>query len=503
MPKAGRVSSSRDVRRILALVRLGLFGCVPLVIVAVLFGGRLLDVIVIAPFLALMALVMMAAGRLQHESAEDEYAALHDPVTELPNRILFHDRVAQAIALADRRGTTVAVLLLDLDRFKEVNDTLGHHHGDLLLHRVGRQLRGALRESDTAARLGGDEFGILLAEVSGPDGARAAAAKVRDAIAERIVLEGIGLEVEASVGIALYPHHAGEAESLMQHADVAMYAAKSAHTGVEVYSTEHYQYSVDRLELIADLRGAIRDGQLVLHFQPKANLSTGRVVGVEALVRWEHPRRGVLYPDEFLPSAEGTGLMKPLTQHVLECALAQCRAWHDLGMDLTVAVNLSTRNLLDLDLPDRIACLLEASGVSPAKLELEITESMIMTDPPRAKAVIARLRGLGVGLAIDDFGTGYSSLQWLTELPVTSLKVDKSFVLGMEESVRNSVIVRSTVQLGQNLGLNVVAEGVESQDAWDKLSALGCDEAQGYYLSRPCSPEALTRWMLESAHGRR
>jgi EAL domain-containing protein (putative c-di-GMP-specific phosphodiesterase class I) len=325
------------------------------------------------------------------------------------------------------------------------------------------------------------------------------AAKMAAAISRRFELDEVGLEVEASIGIALYPHHGDEPEILLQRADVAMYEAKRAHAGHKLYSAERDGYSLERLELIADLREAIGDGELVVHFQPKADLRTGAATGVEALVRWNHPRRGLLPPGEFLPSAEGTGLIRPLTLSVLETALWQIRAWRDDGFDMSVAVNLSTRNLLDLDLPERVHELLERCGVEPESLELEITESMIMSDPVRAKAVLDRLSDMGVRLAIDDFGTGYSSFHRLADLPVTTLKVDKSFVLKMDERERDAMIVKSTVQLAHNLGLNVVAEGVESAAIWRALAALGCHQAQGFYLSRPTTPELLTPWLREHA----
>jgi diguanylate cyclase (GGDEF)-like protein len=493
------VSLERDIGRTELVVRVGLLAFVPLAVLAGTAASRLAPFVILGAYVAVLAAIVVVSRRLRDHGTESEYLALHDPVTELPNRVLFHDRMAQAIALADRRGTTAAVLLMDLDRFKEVNDTLGHHNGDLLLTLVASRLREALRASDTVARLGGDEFAVLVPEVSGPEAALEVATKMAAAISRRFDLDEVGLEVEASIGIALYPHHGGEPEILLQRADVAMYEAKRARAGHKLYSAERDGYSLERLELIADLRGAIDNGELVVHFQPKADLRTGTAIGVEALVRWNHPRRGLLPPGEFLPSAEGTGLIRPLTLSVLESALAQIRAWRDDGFDLSVAVNLSTRNLLDLDLPERVHELLERTGVEPESLELEITESMIMSDPVRAKAVLDRLSEMGVGLAIDDFGTGYSSFHRLADLPVTTLKVDKSFVLKMDERERDAIIVKSTVQLAHNLGLNVVAEGVESAAVWRELAALGCHQAQGFYLSRPTTPELLTPWLREHA----
>jgi diguanylate cyclase (GGDEF)-like protein len=486
----------------IALARSGLLVAVGLAALAAFtaprpwFGAVALLALLYA---ALLSFVTRASRRLAVQASASEHAALHDPVTELPNRVLFHDRVHQAVALAARRNGNVAVLLLDLDRFKEINDTLGHHNGDLLLHTVGARVRESLRESDSVARLGGDEFAVLLADVDGPDGARLAAGRVREAVSERFELEGIGVEVEASVGIALFPEHGSDPEALLQRADVAMYAAKQAHCGLELYTEGVDAYSRDRLELIADLRRAIAQDEIVLHFQPKADLASGQVTGVEALVRWAHPERGFLYPDAFIPFAEHTGVMRPLTLHILDRALAQCRLWHDAGLELGVAVNISTRNLLDLTLPDELERLIALHGIAPEMIELEITETTIMADPPRAKVVLARLSELGVSLAVDDFGTGYTSLAWLRDLPVTTLKIDKSFVLNMGVDAGDSVIVRSTVQLGSNLGLRVVAEGVEDAAAWDELTALGCDLAQGYHLSRPQPAEVLSPWLLDRA----
>ncbi len=450
-------------------------------------------------YVMLAGWAVRASRRTRVHAAASEYAALHDHVTELPNRVLFHDRVHQATKLAAREGATLAVLMIDLDRFKEINDTLGHHNGDLLLCTVGARLTETLRAGDSVARLGGDEFAVLITDVRDREAAVEATARVRAAIAQRLELEGIGVEVEASVGIALYPEHGEDPETLLQHADVAMYTAKRAHSGHALYDDGVDRYSRANLELIADLRRGIDDEELVLHFQPKADLATGRVVGVEALVRWDHPERGFLYPDAFIPMAENTGLIRPLTLHVLDRALAQTRVWMQQGLDLTMAVNVSTRNLLDLTLPDEVETLLELHSVPASKLELEITETTIMADPPRAKAVLARLAAMGISLAVDDFGTGYTSLSWLRDLPLTTLKIDKSFVMRMATDEGDAKIVHSTVQLGCSLGLKVVAEGVEDEASWEQLVALGCNLAQGYYLSRPQPVEPLTEWLRTAA----
>ncbi len=446
-------------------------------------------------YTALFRIVAGASRALRHQAQVNEHQALHDALTDLPNRTLFHDRVGQAIASARREHLPVAVMIMDLDRFKEVNDTLGHSSGDELLEQVGVRLRAALRESDTVARLGGDEFGVLLPRVVDSAAAVAVARKLRKALEEPFTIHGLALQIEASVGIALYPEHGDDVHSLLQRADVAMYVAKEHPGGCEVYAKERDDYSPDRLTLLTELRRAIDVGELVLHYQPKADLKTGHVTGVEALVRWNHPQRGLVRPDEFIPLAQKTGVIVPLTFFVLNDALRQCRTWLLEGLDLCVGVNLSARNLLDVHLPDTVGELLTKWEVPPSLLELEITESTILADPVRAMNILSRLSGMGIRLAIDDFGTGYSSLAYLKRLPVDELKIDKSFVQGMEEDENDAVIVRSTIDLGRNLGLRVVAEGVETAEAWRQLAALGCDVAQGYYLSRPVPANELAAWL--------
>ena len=497
-----RSRASVDIARVkrgFALARLGMLVALAIAGAAVILEPPAIAAVVVLSsgmYLALYVWMQSVGRRAAIQNEQSLHAALHDPVTDLPNRVLMHDRIASAIEHAERRGNRAAVLLLDLDRFKDVNDTLGHHSGDLLLHTVGQRLRASVRSSDSVARLGGDEFALLLTDLGDVAAAEEVARSVHLAVSEPVELEGIGIEVEPSIGIAVFPDHGTDPETLLQHADVAMYTAKRAHGEVAVYDLKIDSGSRERLELVAELRRAIDEDELTLHFQPKGRLPDGEVLGVEALVRWDHPDRGRLAPDRFIPLAERTGLMAPLTHHVLDRALAQNRRWADLGLELGIAVNISTRNLHDLTLPDQIQQLLELHGVPAKRLELEVTETTIMADPPRAKAVLARLSALGVGLAVDDFGTGYTSLAWLRDLPLTTLKIDRSFVGSMCTNRGDSIIVRSTVQLGRNLGLEVVAEGVEDALCWDQLADLGCEVGQGFYLCRPQPADALTAWML-------
>ncbi len=435
--------------------------------------------------------------RTERQAAENAHQALHDGLTGLPNRTLLHDRTAQALRAADRELLPAALLLLDLDRFKEVNDTLGHHHGDLLLAQVGRRLRATLRGVDTVARLGGDEFAVLLPRIETAEGAVAVARKLLAAFDEPFLLDGLTLDVEASIGMALYPDHAGDPDELLQHADIAMYAAKETHAGFVLFDPALDQHSPRKLALLGELRRAIEQQQLVLHYQPKVDAHTGEVLGVEALVRWQHPTHGLLPPDEFIPLAERTGLIAPLTHDVLDQALRQCQAWQRAGHELPVAVNISARRLLDLAFPDEVAGLLARWEVPARLLVVEITESTIMADPAHALEILGRLNQMGVQVSIDDFGTGYSSMAYLKTLPVHELKVDRSFVSHMTSNASDAVIVRSTVDLGRNLGLRVVAEGVEDPATWQQLDALGCDAIQGYHVSRPVPPDDLTTWLQQ------
>jgi diguanylate cyclase (GGDEF)-like protein len=433
----------------------------------------------------------------RHVEQALEYQALHDALTSLPNRVLFQDRLERALPVARGERSHLAVLLLDLDRFKEVNDTFGHRHGDLLLQQAALRLQSGVRESDTVARLGGDEFGVLLPATERA-GAVAVANKILESLQRPFVVEREALRIGASIGIALYTDHGKDATALLQHADIAMYIAKRGRRGLAVYTAEEDDHSPSRFALGVALRESIEQDQLLLHYQPKINVTTGQVDMVEALVRWQHGERGLLLPAEFIPLAEESGLMKALTHWVLREALRQCAWWQQVGIDLCVAVNISTQSLHDPELGETIARLLEASDVQPSRLTVEITESAIMVDSMGAVATLARLHETGVRIAIDDFGTGYSSLAHLRRLPVDEIKIDRSFVMDMLANANDGHITQSVIDLGHNLGLEVVAEGVEDQETWERLVAMGCDQGQGYYLSRPVPASELTSWLTHS-----
>jgi diguanylate cyclase (GGDEF)-like protein/PAS domain S-box-containing protein len=441
----------------------------------------------------------LAEEALVHQSQVNEHQALHDALTGLPNRTLFRDRIGQALGAARRGGGQVAVLMMDLDRFKEINDSLGHAAGDSLLVELSRRLDQTLRGSDTVARLGGDEFGLLLPDAHVPDDVLAAVERVRHAVQQPVTVQGLPVAVDVSVGIALYPADGQDVETLVQHADVAMYQAKNDNSGHAFYDGAGDRRDPASLTLIGELRRALRERELVLHYQPKAVLADGSVKSVEALLRWQHPERGMIPPDTFIPVVQHTSLIGPLTLHVVEEALRQCRAWQAEGLDLAVAVNVSPRNLLDTDLAAKVGELLERWDVAPDRLEFEITESAMLADPVRTKAVVHALADMGIRLSIDDFGTGYSSLAYLKRLPVREIKIDRSFVMNMSEDADDATIVRSTIDLGRNLGLDVVAEGVESRAAWDRLSELGCTVAQGYFLSPPVPAAQLGAWLRDRA----
>jgi diguanylate cyclase (GGDEF)-like protein len=429
-----------------------------------------------------------------------ESLAFTDPLTKLPNRTLFHERLEQTIDEAKRDYSPFALFLMDIDRFKDINDTLGHQVGDMLLQQVAARLRSKLRDIDTVARMGGDEFAILLPAVSDKH-ATMAARMLLQALRTPFRVEEQSLDIGASIGVALYPDHGVDANILIQRADVAMYAAKHANTGHEFYDGKLDQHSPTRLTLLGELRHAVEQEQFVLYYQPKVNLKNSQVTGVEALVRWNHPREDLMLPDTFIPLLEQTGMIRSLTPWVLNESLSQGQALQDQGAPITISMNLSVRDLQDPYLADAFAEQLAALQISPRWLELEITESAVMTEPERALDVLTRLSAMGLRIAIDDFGTGYSSLSYLKKLPVNTIKIDKSFVIGMGRDENDAAIVRTSIDLAHNLKLEVVAEGVENEETLKRLSELGCDTAQGHYISRPLSAEELVLWLKQSSWG--
>jgi diguanylate cyclase (GGDEF)-like protein len=432
--------------------------------------------------------------RLRQTAAEQTHQATHDHLTGLPNRRALSTAVNEALRASD---APVSVVLIDLDRFKEINDTLGHHMGDEVLRDVGGRLAGAMPDGGTVARLGGDEFAIVLTGLD-RDAAAEEAKRLLASLEDPFAVGGLHLDVTGTAGVAVSPADGTDANTLLQRADVAMYDAKGRHAGVALYSPDRDEYSPGRLALVGELRNAIESRSLTLVYQPKATLSSGRVTGVEALVRWPHATHGMIPPDEFIPLAERIGLIRALTKVVLEEALRQTARWNAMGLRLHMSVNISARNLTDESLPDLVRDALSSTGVRPEQLTLEVTEGSIMSDPDGSIALLHRLRGAGVQLSIDDFGTGYSSLSYLKRLPVDEVKIDKSFVMTLPRDPKDATIVGSTIDLGHQLGFRVVAEGVETEEALGFLDGASCDVVQGYLLSRPLPPGELEA--LLSAH---
>ena len=434
---------------------------------------------------------LLARNVIRHE--------VYDQLTGLAGRALFLDRIEQMIAIARREHRPLALMSMDLNRFGSVNKALGHRIGDRLLQEVAARLRAVARDSDTLARMGGDEFAGLLSAGTMPAGAVITAERIVNAMARPFVIQGHRLALGISIGISLYPTHGEDAAAMMRHAEAAVILAKRDNSGFAVFSGEDDRDGIDRIAVTGDLRAAIEQNEMAIHYQPKVSFESGSLCGAEALLRWQSSRHGMVPPDRFIPLAEESGLMVPLTRWVLDGVLAQQSKWRADGLVMPVAVNLSPTTLHNTDFPDQVGDLLRKWGITADHLVFEITESSIMSDVARATETVNRLDRMGVRISIDDFGTGYTSLAYIRKLPVSEIKVDKSFVLNMQESNDDAVIVRSVVDLGHNLGLDVVAEGVEDRATWDMLTQLGCTTAQGYYICRPVDPVAMAAWV--HSHG--
>jgi diguanylate cyclase (GGDEF)-like protein len=451
-----------------------------------------------SPFLVpLLVVAVWNVYRAASLALRRQHEATHDPLTDLPNRRQFFEHASLAHAHAVRSGRSFAVAILDLDGFKEINDRLGHQIGDLVLQEVALRLGVARRGTDVAARFGGDEFAILLGDVEGIDGALAATRRIYDVLSQPCVVGGFPIKIDGSIGVSVYPDHGSTIELLLQHADEAMYDAKLSDLPVRHFSTSRPPRQ-GRLALLSELEAAIVDCEVGVHYQPKIDLASAQVVGVEALARWSHPRLGMIMPEQFVALAEQTELMAPFTARVLSESLAQCAAWQRDGLELTVAVNVSARNLQDRDFPGQVADLLELSGVAASSLELEITENALLVDRARAVEVLATLRSTGIKISIDDFGTGYSSLSNLRDFPVDHLKIHRSFVTGMIDDAADAAIVTSTVDLASKLGIATVAEGIESEAVLRRLQQLGCNLAQGYWIKPPAPAAEITEWLRDS-----
>src|SRR4051794_29498874 len=489
---SGEMALTTSLREVLAgeiVSDVVLLALAPIVLVAIDRSVWLLPVLI---------LPVIAVYRSARLSTEKEHQAMHDSLTDLPNRVQFAAIMERRFEHGRNRSVTGAVLLIDLDRFKEVNDTLGHTAGDDLLCLIGPRIQPLLPSAGTIARLGGDEFAVLLPDVD-VEHAREVGEEIVHCLLEPFRLDGFNLEVEASIGIAMFPTHGTTADQLIKQADIAMYVARGRQSGVEVYDAEQDQNSRRRLSLLSELRSAITSGEVVLYYQPKLDLMTDQVTGFEALVRWHHPTFGLISPEEFVPFAEHTGLIKPLTTFVIRTAVVQAKQWLATGADLDIAVNLSARSLHDGAITEEVAKILEELELPAPRLRLEITESSIMADPARAKRVLEQLDAMGVQLAIDDFGTGYSSLAYLQGLPVREVKIDKSFVLRVLDSSRDRVIIRSTIDLTRHLGLRSTAEGIENAEAQQWLKSAGCDQGQGFHIASPMPADEATIWLCDAA----
>ncbi len=457
----------------------------------ILIGGSVLTYLL--TYLAIVQARVIRDRRRQ--TAELEYQVMHDSLTGLPNRFFLHRELGRTGATSPASAVRFTLGLIDLDGFKEINDTLGHQAGDRVLRELGPRLRHQLGDGEIIARLGGDEFAVVDYGARNAAAATDCARRILEALHEPFEVSGIKIRVGASIGLALHPLHGTDAGALLRCADVAMYNAKQRGAGFELYDPENDPHTPRRLALMTELQDAIRCDQLELHFQPIVDMASGAVICAEALLRWRHPIHGIVPPDEFIPQVENHDLIRPLSLWVLDKALAESRNWRQLGIDIKVAVNMSARNIQDLDLPDQIDAALRRHHVDARLLELELTETALMQDRDRSYEVLGKISALGVGIVIDDFGTGYSSLAYLRTLPVRAFKIDRSFVVDMAHNDNAAVIVRALIDLAHNIGLTVVAEGIEEQDSWDILEILRCDHGQGYLIARPLTAKDFVGWM--------
>ncbi|MDH5407676.1 MAG: bifunctional diguanylate cyclase/phosphodiesterase [Gammaproteobacteria bacterium] len=460
---------------------------VEFVVALILFGGSL--------FVMLVArLSLLSIQEVKRIAALERYHALHDELTNLPNRTLLYERMNQLIISAKRNQTPMIVMIMDLNQFKEVNDTLGHHCGDQLLQQVAPRIKSALRESDTVARLGGDEFAFILPDTD-IEGAKTICEKMIQAMDKPFTVEGHSLKIGASIGFAKYPDDARDSDTLLQKADVAMYVAKHDSSGYAIYDVDRDLHSLNRLMIIGQLHEAIRKNEFEIHYQPVINVKTGRIWGVEALVRWNHKMLGLLGPGEFIPIAEQSSIINELTLWVINRSIEQFSSVQQYDKNMRLSINISVKDIQDSSFVENISSILVKHNFDAGKLHIEITESSMMTDSKQAHSVIAELHKSGVNMSIDDFGTGFSSLSYLKQLPAKILKIDKTFVIDMIDDDNDAVIVRSTIDLAHNMGRLVIAEGVENKETLEILEILGCDYAQGFYICMPLTIDKLAKWV--------
>lgn len=461
------------------------------IVSVILLGGGIFVAMVVR-------LSRISIERVEDLAEQQKHRAVHDNLTELPNRILLEERLDYAVVQAKRRQERFVLLLMDLNRFKEINDTLGHFYGDYVLQEMANRLQGQIRESDTLARIGGDEFALILPQIDAEQASNMCH-KIALVSDQPFNIEGNRINVGLSIGVAIYPDHGADSEALIHNATSAMCEAKKNDVIYAFFHPSQDKSSLDRLILAGELREAILKDQMVLHYQPKVSAKGQLLNGVEALVRWQHPQRGMIPPNDFIPLIEQAGLSKMLTLWVLDNAIKQSRIWSEDGLNIRIAVNLSIKNLHDVGFPGDVERLLHKWKVEPKMLVMEITESCMMADPKLVHMVVVRLKELGVQLSIDDFGTGYSSLSYLRKFPAKEIKIDRSFVTDMCANKENAIIVKSTIEMVHNIGCLVVAEGVEDEETFVKLAELKCDFLQGFHISRPLTKEKLEEWLNESS----